>query len=239
MRITLFLLALFCFNLINAQECLPQKNKEKRLLSKIERLIKKRAYYDALDKLKGVSDLPIFYSLKSEILWRRGDYFAAEKAAINSIGICPENFPKVYYFIGEIAYNRKDYLYADKYLKKAIDLGVGDPYYSDAIMLYENSKIIAEIVSNPVAFNPKIVKGVSTQYDEYLPILSADQELLFFTRRSIKRSKKSITSNIVEEFMCSNGKDNDFDVGSALEYPFNQEVNEGGASLTIDNKIVE
>ena len=50
MRITLFLLALFCFNLINAQECLPQKNKEKRLLSKIERLIKKRAYYDALDK---------------------------------------------------------------------------------------------------------------------------------------------------------------------------------------------
>ena len=90
MRITLFLLALFCFNLINAQECLPQKNKEKRLLSKIERLIKKRAYYDALDKLKGVRDLPIFYSLKSEILWRRGDYFSAEKAAINSIGICPD-----------------------------------------------------------------------------------------------------------------------------------------------------
>ena len=54
-------------------------------------------------------------------------------------------------------------------------------------MLYEKAKILAEIINNPVEFNPKIVKGISTEFDEYLPIISPDQELSFFTRRLEKR----------------------------------------------------
>ena len=238
MRIALFLSGLLFFNSINAQECFPEENKDKRLVKKVQQLIDKRLYYDASDRLRGVSDIAVFHSLKSEILWRRGDYFNAETEALRAVSICPDSFPKAYYFIGEIAYNRKDYLNADNYLKKAIDIGIGDPYYSDAIMLYENARVLAEIISNPVKFNPRIVKGVSSKHDEYLPILSPDQELLFFTRRSIKRSKHSITSNIVEEFVWSNKQDNAFNTGIPLEYPFNQETNEGGASITIDNRIL-
>ena len=238
MRVALLLLGLLCFNLIDAQECYPETSKEKRVVRKVQRLIKERAYYDAFDRLRGVSESAIFHSLRSEILWRRADYFNAEKEALKAIAICPQNSAEAYYFIGQIAYNRKDYLNADAYLKIAIDIGIGDPYYSDAIMLYQNASILAGIVSQPVKFNPVIVKGVSTKYDEYLPILSADQELLFFTRRSIKKTRQSITSNIIEEFVFSTKQDNMFSIGAALSYPFNQEANEGGASLTIDNKIL-
>ena len=41
---------------------------------------------------------------------------------------------------------RKDYVNASLYLRKAIDLQIGDPYYSDAVMLYEDAKIIADII---------------------------------------------------------------------------------------------
>ena len=178
MRIILFFIFL-SFHIVSAQECYPKKNKDKKAVKKIEKLIEKsseRAYYDAIDALQNTNEAAVFFVLKSEILWRRGKFFNAETEALKAIDICPDNFPKAYYFLGEIAYKRKDYVNADIYLRKAINLQIRDPYYSDAVMLYENAKILAEIINNPVKFNPKIVQGISTKDDEYLPIISPDQE---------------------------------------------------------------
>ena len=225
-------------HLLMAQECFPEKRKDKKLVQKIERLIEKRAFYDAFDELRGKEEFAVFYELKAEILWVKEAYFESETEALKAIDICPDNFPKAYYFLGEIAYNRKDYVNADIYLKKCIELEIGDPYYSDAILLYSKAIVLAEIINNPVKFNPNIVTGISTEFDEYLPIISPDQELSFFTRRLEKKSKQSITSIIVEEFTWSKKENKTFEVGSALGYPFNMESNEGGASITIDNKIL-
>ena len=225
-------------HLLMAQECFPEKRKDKKLVQKIERLIEKRAFYDAFDELRGKEDFAVFYELKAEILWVKEAYFESETEALKAIDICPDNFPKAYYFLGEIAFNRKDYVNADIYLKKCIELEIGDPYYSDAVLLYSKAIVLAEIINNPVKFNPNIVTGISTEFDEYLPIISPDQELSFFTRRLEKKSKQSITSLIVEEFTCSKKENKTFEVGSALGYPFNMESNEGGASITIDNKIL-
>ena len=238
MRIILFFSFFFSFHLVFSQECYPEKNKDKKLVKKIEKLIEKRSYYDAIDALQNTNQAAVFFELKAEILWRSGDFFNAETQALKAIELCTDNFPKAYYFLGEIAYKRKDYVNADIYLKKAINLQIGDPYYSDAIMLYENAKILAQIINNPVKFNPQIVKGVSTQDDEYLPIISPDQELSFFTRRSDKMSLQDITTTTIEEFVFSKKINGDFEVGQALSYPFNLESNEGGASITIDNKIL-
>ena len=79
MRVTLLLLGLLCFHLLDAQECYPETSKEKRVVRKVKQLIKERDYYDAFDRLRGVSESAIFHSLRSEILWRRADYFNAEK----------------------------------------------------------------------------------------------------------------------------------------------------------------
>ena len=238
MRIILFFSFFFSFHLVFSQECYPEKNKDKKLVKKIEKLIQKKSYYEAIDALQNTNQAAVFFELKAEILWRSGDFFNAETQALKAIELCTDNFPKAYYFLGEIAYKRKDYVNADIYLKKAINLQIGDPYYSDAIMLYENAKILAQIINNPVKFNPQIVKGVSTQDDEYLPIISPDQELSFFTRRSDKMSLQDITTTTIEEFVFSKKINGDFEVGQALSYPFNLESNEGGASITIDNKIL-
>jgi hypothetical protein len=127
---------------------------------------------------------------------------------------------------------------ADLYLRRSIDLGISDPYYSDAMSIYEKAKVLADIIANPVPFNPKIVGGISTVFDEYLPIISPDQELSFFTRRSDKSSLNSITNTIVEEFVSSKKIEGKFEIGQALSSPFNLESNEGGASITIDNRVL-
>jgi tetratricopeptide (TPR) repeat protein len=191
-----------------------------------------------LDALRRTNDYAVFQALQAEVLWLRGDFFNAETEALDAIDICADNFPKAYYFLGEIAFNRKDYVNADVYLKKSIDLEIADPYYADAVSLYSKAKVIAEIINNPVSFNPKIVEGISTEYDEYLPIISPDQEMAFFTRRSDKKSLNSIIVDTVEEFTMSQKIDKQFKVGAPMDYPFNLESNEGGASITIDNKIL-
>ena len=96
--------------------------------------------------------------------------------------------------------------------------------------------MIAEIINNPVSFKPKIVEGISTNFDEYLPIISPDQETAFFTRRSDKKTMSSIIATTVEEFTMSQKKCGKFTKGTALDHPFNLQGNEGAGSITINNK---
>jgi outer membrane protein OmpA-like peptidoglycan-associated protein len=239
MRILLlFLLVLFQVNFVFPQECLPEKYKDKVQVKKIVKLIQKKSYYAALDELLFTRDILVFNALKSEILWYKNDFFKAETIGLKVIASCPDNFPKVYYFLGEIAFNRKDYVNADLYLRKSIDLGVPDPYYSDALNLYHKANVLAKIINNPVTFNPKIVSGISTVFDEYLPIISPDQQLSFFTRTSVKSNLYSITNTTTEEFVSSKKVNGKFEIGKALSSPFNLESNEGGASITIDNSVL-
>jgi len=238
MRILFLFSFFFSLNSVFPQECFPEKSKDKRLVKKIVKLIEKRAYYAALDELRVTNDIAVFSALKSEILWCKSDFFNSETEGLKVIANCPDNFPKVYYFLGEIAFNRKDYVNADLYLRRSIDLGIADPHYSDAMNIYEKAKVLADIIANPVPFNPKIVSGISTVFDEYLPVISPDQELSFFTRRSDKSSLHSITNTSVEEFVSSEKVKGEFEIGQALPSPFNLESNEGGASITIDNRVL-
>ena len=234
-----FLILFLFFTLFSfPQDCVPENTKQKRLLKKVNKYIAEGKLYDATDLLRFEGDLPIYLALKAEICWLRNNDFDAENKGLNTIGLCADNFPKVYYFLGEIAFSRKDYVNAAIYLQKSINLSIGDPYYSDAIMLNEKARVLAKIINNPVPYNPTIVKGISTEYDEYLPIISPDQELSFFTRRSLKSGIDILVPTYVEEFIASKKNKGQFLQGSLMPYPFNQESNEGGASITIDNKIL-
>ena len=236
MRIFIFFLI---FNINSfAHSCYPEKIKFKRLVVSVEKSIKKGEYFKALKLISKSDESLIFSLLKSEVLWRQGQFFKSEKFALKTILNCPEKFPKAYYFLGEIAFKRKDYINANKYLSKAISLGIKDPFYSDAIMLHEKSNILANILNNPVSFNPSIVSGISSVNDEYLPIISPDQNYAFFTRRSTLKNHYSLTESTIEQFTVSVFVDSTFSSGLPLEFPFNQESNEGGASLSIDNKVL-
>ena len=227
----------------NVDCMLLDDKKERKKFNRAESVIIKgrqdvKRLYDAMDLVNKLTSSLHKSVLKTEIYWLREKYFEAMNQGLRVIENCPDEFPYVYYFLGHISFIQKDYVASANYLKKSIELELSDPYYSDAIMMYEKAKILSDIINNPVEFKPFVIKGISSKYDEYLAIISPDQELAFYTRRLIKKTKQDIAETSVEEFTFSQKKDGVFSYGDAMRYPFNLTDNEGGATVTIDNNVL-
>ena len=228
---------IFSFTLFS-QQCNPEKRKSKRLVKKIETLIQNKQYYEALYELKERDSSAVFKMLKAEVFFNLGDYYRAELESSNCIAICADKFPKVYFFLGYLSYKRGDYIESLKYLDHPIIQNLKEPYFSNLLQILEEARVLAKILSNPVDFQPQLIKGVSTKDDEYLAVISPDQQYIFFTRRLMKNDLNSFVSKTVEEFMFADKKNGEFDVGTVLGFPFNIEDNEGGASISADNKFL-
>lgn len=117
--------------------------------------------------------------MKAELAWLEGDIIKAQDLSDEVLYVCEDNFPIIYYVLGEIAYLQKDFISSANYLQKSINNGLIGKYYNNAVTFLPKAQQLADIISNPVPFNPLIIEGVSTEYDEYLPAISPDQELIF------------------------------------------------------------
>ena len=97
-----------------------------------------------------------------------------------------------------------------------------------------------KLISEPVPFSPIKIQNVSSNLDEYFPMISPDNELLFFTRKVDRTNLGDIGKNIQEEFTIStfNKENNEFNYGTPLNKPFNDGYfkNYGSATLSLDNK---
>ena len=237
MRIILIYL-LFFSGVISAQECELNSFKNKREFKKINKLIQNKDFFQANSLLKNTDDHPVFTALKAELAWLEGDIIKAQDLSDEALYVCEDNFPIIYYILGEIAYQQKDFISSSNYLQKSIKNGLVGKYYDNAVEFLPKARQLANIISNPVPFNPLIIEGVSTEYDEYLPAISPDQELIFFTRRYLKKGIDIITPRFQEEFISSKMENDIFSVGQPLSYPFNIEDNEGGACISIDNCLL-
>ena len=95
------------------------------------------------------------------------------------------------------------------------------------------------LINNPVPFAPEIVRSVSSEKDEYFPMISPDNDLLFYTRKVDRTKLGDIAQNVVEEFTVSTKSNGySFSYGFPLKQPFNDGVfdNYGSATLSVDNR---
>lgn len=167
---------------------------------------------------------------------------AAEKYFLQTIEICPAYDPYAYYYLGDIYYGQEKYDKAHEYLKeflRDVDKIKSDKDYNRAVSMMDFADYYSKMMQNPVPFAPRPVKGISTSDDEYLSIISPDNQLALFTRRMLMPPNKNDLvprSKLKERFVYSERKNGSFDKGKLMPYPFNQYDNEGGATLTIDNK---
>lgn len=118
MRFFIFILLIGFNTSVFSQDCFPISSKQKRILKKAKKYIADGKFYDATDLLESQDDLPIYLSLKTEISWLRGNDLFAETQGLSIIDLCPSDFSKVYYFLGDIYFKRKDYVNAEKFLQK-------------------------------------------------------------------------------------------------------------------------
>ncbi len=167
---------------------------------------------------------------------------AAEKYLKKSIELCPDGIHNAYYLLGKVAFslNKKDEAanYLNRFLKNP-DKIEDDSIMADAQGIYKWAVAASELKKVPVPFNPVKVSGISSKNDDYLVIISPDNELAMYTRKTELQQSASAWSTDVrykEKFFFSVRTNGVFDNGKEMPAPFNFQDNEGGATLTIDNK---
>lgn len=161
---------------------------------------------------------------------------------------CPDFHADVYYQLGVIYYSEKSDCKAYEYFKRFLEFPSDDETrlsrnYDKQIQDVED--IMAEVdfycnfYKNKVPFDPTLVKNVSTaSKDEYLPMISPDNELMFYTREFDHKDLGDVVTQRIQQFSKSARSSAyvDFDGGEALEKPFNVGPKYGGASISLNNK---
>ncbi|MFM2285574.1 MAG: hypothetical protein RLZZ543_1071 [Bacteroidota bacterium] len=160
------------------------------------------------------------------------------------IAVCPELDPSVFYKLGSIQFAAKKYKEAQENLKRFVDSNAGkEKDRSDAREQLTAATFYIEGFAKPVPFNPTPLADISSEADEYLPVITADNQRAYFTRRTKEKEKFSGGINVeeksVERFSWSSSLGtNHFEKGQPMPPPFNKNSNEGGASLSADNRIL-
>ncbi|MEY3084107.1 MAG: hypothetical protein RL037_287 [Bacteroidota bacterium] len=162
---------------------------------------------------------------------------------------CEYYHASCYFNISENLLSMGESEQAIPYLEKYLDFPEDDlgKLEDDFVAKKRNVKLLLEelqfekkLFNNPVPFNPSKVKNVSTSQDEYFPMISPDNDLLFFSRKVDRKNLGDITENIREELTLSlkDQETLEFDNGSPLPLPFNSGnfFNYGSTTLSVDNK---
>jgi outer membrane protein OmpA-like peptidoglycan-associated protein/tetratricopeptide (TPR) repeat protein len=178
-------------------------------------------------------------------------FAAARSYFMKAIANCPDIHSEPYYYIGFGYYEEYKNDSAIKYLNKFIkftsadEKKFGKDYEAElynAKEMVKEAKQENELSKLTVAFDPKLVPGVSSERDEYLAYISPDDKNCFFVRVMPVNNKNLVyqTDREQEVFMRSR-KDNTgmFDKGEEMPFPFNvTSDNQGGCTITMDNKYM-
>lgn len=102
------------------------------------------------------------------------------------------------------------------------------------------AEFAAEAVKHPVKFNPQnLGANVNTEYDEYLPTITADEEMLIFT---VLRPRDELTvSNAEKEedfFVSYKDDKGEWQPRKSLGKPINTHYNEGAQCISPDGKYL-
>ncbi|MEO6523458.1 MAG: OmpA family protein [Mucilaginibacter sp.] len=147
------------------------------------------------------------------------------------IEVNPDFNRGVYLNIGEAEVNIADYANAQIHLQKYIkypNINPNNKRYAE--LLLSDCEFSLDALLHPVPFKPlNLGPEVNTANDEYMPVLTADEGVLIFTRK--------INNN--EDFYKSNKANNKWSVASYLSNQINTaEYNEGAQSVTQDGQYL-
>lgn len=158
--------------------------------------------------------------------------------------VCPDLDPTVFFRLGSIAFENKNWKESQGFLKTFVDSrSKKEAEKSEARTMIQACDFYLQGYANPVPFNPFPLAAISTAADEYLPVITPDNEMTYFTRSTFLEEKFTGGINTErkrqERFsFAPNAGSNSFQAGTPMPAPFNMNNNEGGASLSADNRYM-
>ncbi len=200
---------------------------------------KEAIYWSAQALDKDDKFIEVYYLL-SDIFGELKKYDKKITALKKAIAVQPNKNPLAYYTlaktelaIGRYEDSKNDFLKLKELDKKEI--------YTKNIKKYiEKCDFGINALKNPVEFKPvNMGKNINSEYDEYLPGLTADGQTLIFTRL-IPNGKRSFDGRIEkqEDFWFSEKKNNIWLPAKEFGKPLNTIGNEGAQSISADGKLL-
>lgn len=198
----------------------------------------------------------------AEIFIEKGERKKAIESYKNAIRIDPEFYRGIYFSLAQLQMLENEFDSAKLYLEKYLSYKNLKPVsISQAKRKLESCNFAIKAIKNPVPFNPiNLGENINTEYDEYWPTLTADEQTLIITRlipKDLEEGLVSINEGIIEkEITPSNQKvppdfnkvqedfyisvkENDFwtkaiNVGK----PLNTKGNEGAQTILVDGRVM-
>ncbi len=179
---------------------------------------------------------------------RSGMGFAESRAHLLSVhDRCPDYDAELPYTLGSIAFAENEFESAIGWFNRFIswESQTGKPLspramkrLDDVVERLPEIQFLMEFNAHADSPPPKVLASVASHDQEYLPALSPDGTLLFFTRAGERKAKGDLVSKPFEKFTWARREspDLDFDAGEAMEDPFNRQMGYGGASISVDNR---
>jgi outer membrane protein OmpA-like peptidoglycan-associated protein len=160
---------------------------------------------------------------------------------------CPQYHSGMYYCLGMMYYAQQQFDKASAAFRTFLDFPRDDAAKlgpDNEQQTAEVNRLLPELAfyndfyRNKVSVQPVMLAGVSTPADEYLPMFSPDNELLFFTRISKHQALGDRFPRDVEELTEASRSSvkADFDRGIPMPPPFNTGPSYGGLTVSLNNK---
>lgn len=173
----------------------------------------------------------------------------ASEMFLKTLDLCSDYHANCTYYLGVIKYSQDNMPEAIRYFKQFLAFKHTEPdrypkdhdkKVADVKSVLKKLESDQEMVAKEVPFAPTMVPNVSSAWDEYFPMISPDNELMFYTRKVDRKVKGDMQTNFVEEFTFSERKNSQspFDKGKPFKNPFNDGTFQsyGAATMSVDNK---
>lgn len=180
------------------------------------------------------------YMLLGDIEADKGDLAASVANYKKAVEVDPEFFPKAHLIIGNIEKKLAHFEEAEKYYLQYLQYADDTMSFSDTRTNIIRVRTAAKLMRNPVPFVPKnLGPNINTPDAEYQPSVTADEQLIVFTRL-IKTGPSVCASpdGRTEDFFYAGKNGKDWSMAQNMGRPLNTDCNEGAQALSPDGRYM-
>ncbi len=165
---------------------------------------------------------------KAGMLYNIKQYDPSARAFEAAIAMAPEYDPKMYYSLAIVHRDMKQYDLAARNFQFYIDRSEEEKRITRAKDLRDRAAFAHDAITNPVPFIPKKLEGgVNTDFSEYAPMLTMEEDRMIFTRRV----------GTQEDFYVAKIKDGEFVRVTEVD-GLNTPQNEGIHTISADGRTM-
>ncbi|MEM7654704.1 MAG: OmpA family protein [Bacteroidota bacterium] len=169
-------------------------------------------------------------------------YDKAEFHLSRAYELMPEAFTSLTFYLGQTYFALGQYSEATDLLEQFVKAGKGRRYdRGKAAFDLRHARYSMDAIKDSLDFQPQnLGPTINTQFDEYLPFLTADDSYLLFTSRR-PESVGGYNSQLMdysEDFFVSTYEEEAWTKVKNLGNPINTPDNEGAAAITQDGRTI-